>query len=231
MTMQRSLPTSALLRAKLGLYTGPLDAAFARLWGQDKVNELVPAFLVLLHQIMRASVPLMECAVRRCEQLQSDDPLAETLASYYRHHIEEEQDHEQWALEDLQEAGFDPQTALNQIPPPQVAQLLGAQYYWILHHHPIMLLGLIMVLEAYPPSSSLIDKIRDSSGVPEAAFKTLRMHGELDPHHSAELDEFMDSLPLSRQHIAMIETSLLSTMDCLTASIVGLTPIQWSERS
>jgi hypothetical protein len=227
MTMQRSLSASVVLRAKLTLCTGPADAAFTRLWADDKLNELVPSFLVLLHQIMRASVPLMECAVRRCEQLRSDDLVAGALADYYSRHIEEERDHDVWALEDLQRAGFDHRTALNQMPSPPVAQLLGAQYYWILHHHPIMLLGLIMVLEAYPPSSSLIDKIRDSSGVPEAAFKTLRMHGELDPHHSAELDEFVDSLRLTKQHVSMIETSLMNSIDCLTASVVALRPIQW----
>lgn len=136
-----------------------------------------------------------------------------------------------WALEDLQTAGFDHHTALNQMPSPQVAQLLGAQYYWILHHHPIMLLGLIMVLEAFPPSSPLIDKIRDSSGVPEAAFKTLRMHGELDPHHSADLDKFVDSLSLTKQHVVLIEASLMNTIECLTASIDALKPIQWGKRS
>lgn len=73
--MQQTLSTSVLLRAKLSLCTGPADAAFARLWADDQLNELVPSFLVLVHQIMRASVPLMECAVRRCEQLRADDPL------------------------------------------------------------------------------------------------------------------------------------------------------------
>ena len=36
-------------------------------------------------------------------------------------------------------------------PAPAVAALVGAQYYWVLHHHPVALLGYIGLLEGYPP--------------------------------------------------------------------------------
>lgn len=225
--METSNASSALVRAKLQAYSGPLAASYQQLWENDRLDELMPSFLVLIHQIMRASVPLMECAVRRCKEINSDDPLYAALADYYGHHIEEEQDHDVWALEDLEEAGFDPKIALDAVPSPAVAQLAGGQYYWILHHHPIMLLGYIMILEAYPPSNAMIDKIRDLSGVPDAAFRNLRKHGELDVHHSEELDEFLDSLPLEKKHIDMIAMSMLHSIESLIIGIQALRPIKW----
>lgn len=225
--MDRRFPSSTLLRAKLTLCSGPLDAVFTRLWAHARLDELVPSFLVLLHQIMRASVPLMRCSVERCHELEPHDPLAKSLASYLSRHIEEEQNHDVWVLEDLENAGFDPQTAVNQMPSDSVAQLVGAQYYWILHHHPLTILGYIMVLEAFPPTSSRTDAIRDSSGVPDRAFRTLRVHGELDPQHSAELDEFIDSLPLEEAHVNMIGVSIVNTALCLVTSVDSLRPVSW----
>ena len=227
MSVETPIAHSALLRAKLELASGPLHGVFARLWSNERLDQLVPSFLVLLHQIMRASVPLMECAVRRCEALRDSDVLAAPLRSYFVRHIEEEQDHDVWALEDLHNAGFDPQAILDTMPAPEVAQLAGAQYYWVLHHHPVMLLGYIMVLEAYPPSASQVDDIRDNSGVPETAFKTLRMHGGLDPKHGVELDELLDSLPLTRRHVDLIGMSMLHTVETLAASVQELRPIDW----
>jgi hypothetical protein len=190
----------------------------------------VPSFLVLLHQIMRASVPLMECAVRRCEELEQVDLVAKAIGTYYRHHIDEERDHDHWALEDLASAGFDPEVVLSLAPPPEVAQLAGAQYYWTRHHHPIMLLGYIAVLEANPPSNKQIDDLRDISHVPESAFRTLRMHGELDPTHSREIDETLDALPLNQAHIDMIGLSIFQTCESLAASVRALRPITWSHK-
>ncbi len=219
--------SSALIRAKLLTYSGPLAASYEQLWNNDRLDELMPSFLVLIHQIMRASVPLMECAVRRCNEVNSNDPLCPALADYYGHHIEEERDHDVWALEDLEAAGFDPKVALDAVPSPAVAQLAGRQYYWILHHHPIMLLGYIMVLEAYPPSNTTIDKIRDLSGVSDAGFRNLRKHGELDVHHREELDQFLDSLPLEKNHIEMIGMSMLHSIESLVACLQTLRPIDW----
>ena len=42
------------------------------------------------------------------------------------------------------------QEPLRQIPSSQVATLVGAQYYWLRHYHPISLLGHMMVMEGCP---------------------------------------------------------------------------------
>lgn len=228
MNIQSPQNPSTLLRTQMMLFTGPLEAEFARLWSNSRPDQMVPAFLVLLHQIMRASVPVMEAAVRRCREIGPDDPLSEPLIAYFGHHIEEERNHDLWALEDLVAAGFDPDVALRQVPPPAVARLAGAQRYWVEHHHPVMLLGCIMVLESFPPSEDVIDDMRDTSGLPEASFRTFRLHGALDPRHSAELFDCVDRLPLTSRDVRMIGTSMMASMESLTECIRGLRPIEWT---
>lgn len=230
MNDQTPMRPSKLLRAQMMLFTGPLEATFSRLWSDNRPDQMIPAFLVLLHQIMRASVPVMEAAVRRCREIGPGDPLCEPLIDYYSHHIDEERNHDVWALEDLEAAGFDPQVAWRQVPPPAVARLAGAQRYWVEHHHPVMLLGCIMVLESFPPSEEIIDQMRDQSGLPEAAFRTFRLHGALDPGHSEELFECVDRLPLTRHDVGMIGTSMMASMESLTECILALRPIDWSAR-
>ncbi len=215
----------AILRAKMTLCTGPVDAVFTRLWSHEDPGTIVPAFLIMLHQIMRASVPVMEAAIRRCEELGTEDDLIGPLADYYRHHLEEERNHDVWALGDLEAAGFDPAAVLDRMPPPAVARLAGAQRYWVEHHHPVTLLGCIMVLESFPPTTEIIDRIRDDSGLPEAAFRTFRLHGQVDPHHSAELFRVVDALPLGPREIAMIGTSMMACMESLTDCIGTLQPV------
>jgi len=227
MTSPTPPTTSQVLNARLTLCSGPLDAVFARLWATEQPRELVPSFLVMLHQIMRASVPVMEAAIVRCEGMDPDDELAQALARYYRHHLNEERNHDVWALEDLETAGFDAQEVLRQVPSPSVARLAGAQRYWVEHHHPVMLLGCIMVLESFPPTTETIDRIRDSSGLREEAFRTFRLHGSVDPHHAAEVRRVIDRLPLERGDVEMIGISLMACMESLTACISELRPIRW----
>lgn len=220
------ISNSESVRTKIALCTGPLELAFERLWSHDPLEQVVQPYLVMLHQLMRASVPLMERAAEVCEKLGAADPLARKLRPYYLNHMDEERNHDAWALEDLVSAGYDAVSALSITPSPQVANLVGSQYYWLNHHHPIMLMGYIAVLEAFPPSKERVDEIRDRSGVPEPAFRTLRMHGELDPTHSAEIDDMLNELPLGKNHLEMIGVSTLHTCEWLAKSVQALKPVE-----
>lgn len=227
MTKPDAIKTSDILNAKMTLCTGPLDAVFTRLWSTENPKDLVPAFLVMLHQIMRASVPVMEAAIRKLEEMGPEDPLVEPLLAYYKHHLKEERDHDVWALEDMEAAGFDPKAVLKLMPSPAVARLAGAQRYWVEHHHPVTLMGCILVLESFPPSEEIIDQIRDRSGLPEEAFRTFRLHGRVDPYHSAEARETIDKLPLTQHDVDMIATSIMACMESLTEAVADLKPIRW----
>src|SRR5262249_16460896 len=101
-------------------------------------------------------------------------------------------------------------------PVPTVAALVGAQYYWIFHYHPVALLGYIAVLEGYPPSMAMIDQLEARTGYPRDAFRTMIAHAEPDPGHSAELDEVLNELPLKPEQSAAIGLSAMSTVRLLT---------------
>jgi hypothetical protein len=215
---------SQVLRAKLAWMRRPLDGALARLWSDDDQARLYPRFLIHLHQVIRASVPLMEAARRRSLERAASDAVCAGLAEYFAVHIDEERFHDAWALEDLEAAGADHEAALALVPPAETAGLVGAQYYWIEHHHPVALLGYILVLEDGPDDADpFLDELRARSRLPEAAFRTLRHHGRLDPEHRAELDRLIDRLPLGRAHKDAIGVSLAHTAASLAECILALT--------
>lgn len=215
------LTNSALVRGKLAFVSGSLNEAYRRFWAEPDLARLYPAYLVQLHQIVRASVPLMEAARRRSSELSGADPVGAPLAAYFEEHIAEERDHDQWLLNDLAAIGIPREEALRRAPSPRVATFVGAQYYWVLHHHPIALLGYIALVEE-PPPLALIDEIERRSGLPEAAFRTIRDHARIDPGHAGDLDRFLDALPLSAAHHEALGLSLIHSASALEGCVEEL---------
>jgi hypothetical protein len=215
---------SRVLRAKLELMRRPLDAALERLWAERDQARAYPQFLIHLHQVIRASVPLMEAALRRSLERAAFDPVCAILAEYLAVHIEEERGHDAWALADLEAVGVGRDALLACLPPAETAALVGAQYYWIEHHHPVALLGYILVLEDGPDDADpFLDELRARSGFPEAAFRTLRQHGRRDRGHRADQDRLCDRLPLERMHKDAIGVSLAHTAASLAHCILAIT--------
>ncbi|MEM7613401.1 MAG: iron-containing redox enzyme family protein [Pseudomonadota bacterium] len=224
MTPPQGRTNSELMRFKMQLTSGTMHEAFEQFWAREDLTETLPGFMVLLHQIMRASVPLMETAAVKARETAETDPLCKALAEYYEKHCYEEQDHDLWTLNDLEAAGFDPQAVLNATPLPDVAGMAGAQYYWIHHHHPVMLMGYIAVLEGSPPTSAHIDAIQARTGLPEAFFRTYRFHGDVDPHHLEDLDRAIDELPLTPHDMSLIGLSAMHTATVLADCVNRLGP-------
>ncbi|MFE0465109.1 iron-containing redox enzyme family protein [Kitasatospora sp. NPDC058965] len=204
---------SAALRAKLALLDPGLRAATAALWRPDGLRERYPAYLRTMHALVRASVPLMERAARRCAELGPGDPVAGPLRRYLLAHAEEERGHDDWLLADLAAAGGGPPGGP---PAPAVAELAGAQYYWIEHHHPVALLGYVAALEGHAPAPWLADRLAARTGLPAAAFRTVRAHAALDTGHLADLDDLLDRLALDRAQQAAVGLSALTATDRLT---------------
>jgi Iron-containing redox enzyme len=196
------------LRRKTALFLPRLSAAGRALVDHPRVAELYPEYLVAMHGVIRASVPLMETALARARGMEGD-PVAAGLADYLVEHIEEERHHDEWLLEDLEVLGIPRATVLSRPPSPTIAALVGAQYYWILHHHPVALMGYIALLEGNPPPPALIGELIERTGFDRAAFRTLVAHGELDPHHRDELEERLDSLPLTPAQSTVLGMSTL----------------------
>jgi hypothetical protein len=65
----------------------------------------------------------------------------------------------------------------------------------------------------------LIDDLQARTGFERAAFRTMIAHAELDPGHGAELDELLDTLPLTAEQSAVIGLSALQTVDLYTRAI------------
>ena len=210
---------SAILRTKIDMTCEGLATAFSQLWEHPDLADRFPRFLVLLHQIMRASVPLMAEARRVALEGLEEDPTAPLLAAYLTDHIQEEANHDTWTLDDLESAGFDSSALLGQISLPDVAGMIGAQYYWIRHHHPLAVLGYIAILEGSPPSSTHIDRIHRETGLHQDLFRTYRMHGDFDPHHREELWSLIDRLPLSPEQTALMSISAFHTSHMFTTCL------------
>ena len=222
-SLQLSLSSnSAILRTKIDIACGGLSTAFSELWQHPDLADRFPRFLVLLYQIMRASVPLMAEARRVAMEGLEQDPTASLLAAYLTEHIKEETNHDIWTLDDLESAGFDSSSLLDQISLPDVAGMIGAQYYWIRHHHPLAVLGYIAILEGSPPSSAHIDRIQRETGLPQNLFRTYRMHGDFDPHHRQELWSLIDRLPLSIDQASLMSISAFTTASMFATCLNNL---------
>lgn len=196
---------STRVRRELAGAVEPLTAACTALVEHQRLREIWPEYLVLQHQIIRATVPLTEAALARAREL--SDSLREPLAAYLERHVDEELNHDEGLLDDLENLGLGRAEALGRMPPAAVATLVGSQYYWIHHHHPVAFLGYVALMEGYPPTPELIETLAARTGYPREAFRTFEQHADLDPGHRDHLDRTLDELPLDAEHEAMIVTS------------------------
>jgi Iron-containing redox enzyme len=164
-------------------------------------------------------VPLTEAALARSRELPDTDPLAVTLAQYLEEHVDEELHHDETLLGDLDRLGLERATVLERMPPPSVAALVGSQYYWILHYHPVAFLGYVALMEGYPPTSELIETLIARTRYPAEAFRTYVEHAELDPGHRDHLDRTIDSLPLEAGHETALGISAIATASLAARSL------------
>ncbi len=210
---------SVRLRASLDLLLPAMSQVGTRLWTHDDLATLYPRYLVAVHTMIRASVPLMEEALRVTRDSYLDQPCGRQLEEYFVKHIPEEMWHDDWVLDDLERIGFPRTVATGHTPSPTVAAMVGAQYYYIRHVHPAVLLGYIGVLEGYPPAEELARMASERTGYPIEAFRTLRKHAHLDPHHRDDLDAAYDAMPLDADLHALIRNNAVRTLGYLVAMV------------
>jgi hypothetical protein len=128
------------------------------------------ANLCFLHGTMRASEGLLRAAIRKGE--------VDDLGLYFTQHLAEESGHLEMLEEDLRRLGV--RTILQF---PEAAALAGAQYYYIEHEHPALLLGYMAAMESRPPSLAYVDALEAEHG----PLLCTRHHALHDPKHAAEL--------------------------------------------
>jgi hypothetical protein len=160
----------------------------------------------------------MEVALSRARELGAGDRVASELTGYLEQHLLEETHAETpggAVLEDLIALGADAADLVANASSPKIACLVGAQYYWIRHAHPVAVLG-FLELEAFPPRTADIEQLIERTGLPREGFRQLLLHAELDVRHADELHEVIDALPLDRGHEQLIGLSALHTLGLVT---------------
>lgn len=210
---------SARLRRKIRLVSGPFAEACHGVFTHPRLGELWPEYMVTQHTIIRSTVPVMRAGRDEARARASIDTVAAGVADYLDVHIVEETNHDEWLLDDLEVLGVPRSTALARVPSATVASLVGSQYYWLFHHHPVTLLGYFAFMEGFPPKGELITDLIERTGYPEAAFRTFELHGELDPGHREELDRTIDELPLTPEHEKALGMSAINTALLVTRSL------------
>jgi hypothetical protein len=222
-------PSARLRRTMLLLLPG-LSHSVDELWADVRLRTLYPRYLVALHTMVRASVPLMQEALEVTNSKYLDTPCGVRLAAYLTNHIPEESGHDEWLLEDLAQLGYPSSVATTHFPSPAVAAMVGAQYYYVRHVHPCVLLGYISVLEGYPPSAAMAERGSELTGYPKIAFRTIRKHANLDPHHKLDLETAIDEMQLDDKQLSMISANALLTIDYVHQLIRQLTGDDLSSR-
>jgi len=217
-----SVTHSDVLWSKIRLAEDRLISASNRFWTHQDLAALLPDFLVQLHRVMQSGISLMRTARDRALTL-PDDPVATQAAAYLEMHIDEEKDHDQWLLDDIATLGIPAEGVLSAIPLPSVVSLLGAQYFWMLHIHPVTVFGYLIVLEGYPPLVEQLDEIKIRTGLPATAFRCLKSHAEDDPDHIATLNRTLDSMPLTQEQIKFLALSAFHTIDAVASILEELT--------
>ena len=207
---------SEVLWNKIRLAEGRLVSASNQFWKHPDLPGLLPTFLIQLHRVMNSGIALMRTARERALTL-PDDPVASHSASYLQTHIEEEKDHDEWLLQDIETLGITRSEVLNATPCASVVSLLGAQYFWMLHVHPVTLFGYLIVLEGYPPLTEQLEDIRFRTGLPATAFRCLKSHAEDDPDHIAELNRTLDKMPLTPDQTKFLALSAFHTIDAVAS--------------
>ena len=173
------LTRSEELDRKLRLLGASFWDAVGRVWSHPEVAQLCPHVLFKMHCEVRTSVPVMEAALARLKELDGD-PVAPGMIAYLEELIPGEKGHDEWLLDGLEAVGVSRQEALARTPPHTVAALVGAQYYWIHHFHPVALLGYIKMVEIDPATAEGLDGLIARTGLPRGAFKYHFGHAKLE---------------------------------------------------
>ncbi len=204
-------PHSQRLHATISLAQKRLATLIHEVWFHPRLSELYPEFLFAMYGITATSAPAMRAAARRCSEAGKGDPLGPWLRDYYLEHAAEEENHGEWLLADLGTFGLGRERILERLPYPGVAALVGSQYYWMQHVHPIAYLGYIAVLEA-PAQMEFLQEVSYRAGIPLASMSCHVRHAELDPGHVAAFDATLDSLCLTELHRDLIAVSAITTI-------------------
>lgn len=215
----KSLGHSKRLRTKIRLAEPCLLEVSDHFWTHAQLAQMFPEFLFLMHSIIRSSVSLINAAAESSQRRADSDLVCRKITAYYKTHGLQEMHHDDWLLEDMAAIGMERSEVLVRLPSPAVASLVGAQYYWALHVHPVALFGYLAVLEGSPPSLRQLNEIRTKNGLAAEGLRTIVKHSRLDPHHRDEIYAQLDDLPLNGNLSELVALSAFHTIEHISQAL------------
>jgi hypothetical protein len=205
---------SERLRYKLELIGPGVTLPARLLLEHPNADEVYPRYLAAGYHITCGMLGVMEAALERARALAPADSVASDLARYLDRHLLEERHHEEpggAVLDDLRCLGVEAEALVEASSSTKTALLVGAQYYWIFHRHPVAVLG-FLELEAYHSELPVVEQLIETTGLPRDAFRQLLLHAKLDAVHARELHQVLDSMALEPRHEQLIGLSALHTI-------------------
>ncbi|VAV84014.1 long-chain acyl-CoA synthetase [hydrothermal vent metagenome] len=158
------------------LYSSPLIVAALK---GDVTLENYLDFLREAYHHVKHTVPLLNA----CSAGVPEDKafVREALAEY----VEEEQGHEEWILDDIENSGGDREQAKGAGPAPATEVMVAYAYDYIERVNPLGFFGMVFVLEGTSSqlATGAAGVIMQSLGLKEDSFHYLLSHGSLDQDH------------------------------------------------
>ena len=170
--------------------------------GEVTRDEYV-AFLGEAYHHVSQTVPLlMACGARLPERL-------EWLRKAVIDYLNEEYGHHEWVLDDIREAGGDPEAVRHGRPSPATAAMVSCAWDVVQRGNPAGFFGMVFVLEgtSVALATTAADRIRQRLGLPKSAFTYLYSHGSLDQEHVGFLASLLDKLDRDADREAVIEAA------------------------
>lgn len=171
--------------------------------GQASV-EVYAEFLRQTYHYVRFSKPIMaECALRLREIGGRDD-----LIQLFECKAEEENGHEQWALDDYEALGYSRDFAVNTAPSVAVCEYLSWNMRIAESNTPCGFLGTAYVLEyiSQACAGQAAKNLIEAKRIPniDNAVSFLQSHGEADEDHIRILDELLATVEGSANRNAIV---------------------------
>lgn len=194
-----------------------LTYAWQRFFNAESARERFIDYMVQVYHYVKLSCPLME---RARDRLVVSRP---EIAAYLDEHIEEEQGHEQWVLEDLERLGLARERVIHSRPRRETIALVGSQLYALDWLNPVGFLGYVYALEANGAPMAGIETISKRLDIPESALFTFREHARIDQaHHIPALGQVLDRLITSHDEQQAIRRNLRDTTQNLSDLVIAI---------
>lgn len=181
--------------------------AVLRLAARSDFPRLARRIVLNQWHVVVASEHLIAGALQGCP---------EDLRGYFERKAEDEGGHAAVMLGDLATLSIDASLPAD----PNIAAMVGSQYFHIHQAETSAFLGYIGLLELNPPTVSDIEQFEDIAQFPRGSLKCARLHSAADVLHAEDLARTLDQIPehlragilSNAAHSALFQTLALESL-------------------